>query len=315
MEIIRHISRCASFPHPVVSLGNFDGVHIGHQAILRRLVQEAHLRRGTAIALTFHPHPLTVLRPQHPLPLICSLREKLSSFAALGVEKVIVQRFTPSFAQLLPEEFVRKYIVETLGAEKVIVGHNVNFGRNRAGSADTLQQLGQTAGFAVEIVGPIKTDEEEVSSTRVRALLSAGEMRAVTRFLGRFYSVRGRVVKGFQRGRTIGFPTANLRPRSGLLLPNGVYAVMVEVDGQTIPGVANIGINPTFGLERKTLETHLFDFSSDLYGQAISVGFVERLRGERKFPAVEELVKQIREDATQARALLLPPSLNPDQSC
>ena len=306
MEIIRHISRCASFPHPVVSLGNFDGVHIGHQAILRRLVQEAHLRHGTAIALTFHPHPLTVLRPQHSLPLICRLREKLSSFAALGVEKVIVQRFTPSFAQLLPEEFVQRYLVETIGAEKVIVGHNVNFGRNRAGNADTLRQLGQSAGFAVEIIGPIKTNEEEVSSTGVRALLSAGEMRAVTRFLGRFYSVRGRVVKGFQRGRTIGFPTANLRPRSGLLLPNGVYAVIVEIDGQTIPGVANIGINPTFGLERKTLEAHLFDFSSDLYGQSISVGFVERLRGERKFPSVEELVKQIREDATQARALLLP---------
>ncbi len=306
MKVLRHISRCPSFPHPVVSLGNFDGVHIGHQAILRRLVQEAHLRRGTAIVLTFHPHPLTVLRPQHPLPLICSLREKLSAFAALGVEKVIVQRFTPSFAQLLPEEFVQRYLVETIRAEKVIVGHNVNFGRNRAGSADMLRQLGQSAGVAVEIIGPIKTNEEEVSSTGVRALLSAGEMPAVTRFLGRFYSVRGRVVKGFQRGRTIGFPTANLRPRADLLLPNGVYAVMVEVGGQMIPGVANIGINPTFGLDRKTLEAHLFDFSTDLYGQSISVGFVERLRGERKFPSVEELVKQIREDATQAKTLLSP---------
>jgi riboflavin kinase/FMN adenylyltransferase len=305
MEIIRHINRCPSFPHPVVSLGNFDGVHIGHQAILRRLVTEASCRQGTAIVLTFHPHPVNVLRPNTPLPLICSLREKLSTFISLGVEKVVLQRFTPAFAQLSPEEFVQKFIIEAIGAEKVIVGHNVSFGRNRAGSATTLQQLGATYGFAVEAVGPIKADEEEVSSTVVRALLNKGNMRTVTRSLGRFYALGGRVVKGFQRGRTIGFPTANLRPRTGLLLPNGVYAVMVEVNDQLIPGVANIGMNPTFGLERKTLEAHLFDFAGDLYGRRIKVNFVEYLRGERKFPSVEDLMRQIQEDATQARALLL----------
>lgn len=305
MQIIRHINRCPSFPHPVVSLGNFDGVHIGHQAILRQLIAEARSRQGTAIVLTFHPHPVAVLRPQTPLPLICSLREKLLSFRSLGVDKVVLQRFTPSFAQLSPEEFVRKFVVETIGAEKMVVGHSVNFGRNRAGSATTLQQLGQAYGFGVEVVGPITADEAEVSSTVVRALLSRGDMRAVTRALGRFYSVRGRVMKGFQRGRTIGFPTANLWPRAGLLLPNGVYAVMVEVDGQAIPGVANIGMNPTFGLERKILEAHLFDFASDIYGRRITVNFVEHLRGEQKFPSIEDLKRQIQEDATRARVLLL----------
>jgi riboflavin kinase/FMN adenylyltransferase len=304
MEIIRHISRGVSFPHPVVSLGNFDGVHIGHQAILRRSVQEACDRQGTALALTFYPHPLTVLRPQHPLPLICSLRERLLVFAALGVEKVLLQRFTLSFSRLSPEEFVRGYLVETLNVEKVIVGHNVSFGRNRAGTAATLQQLGNTYGFEVEIVGPVKTDDQEVSSTAVRTLLSAGEMRAVARLLGRPYAVSGRVVKGFQRGRHIGFPTANLRPRADLLLPNGVYAVMVNVDEQDAPGVANVGMNPTFGVNQRTVEAHLFDFSRDLYGRRLTVRFVERLRGERKFPSVEELVKQIHEDAKQARTLL-----------
>jgi riboflavin kinase/FMN adenylyltransferase len=305
MEIIRHINRCASFPHPVVSLGNFDGVHIGHQAILRRLVQESFNRQGTNLVLTFYPHPLVVLRPNQPFSLICSMREKLSLFSELGVAKVFLQRFTSSFARLSPEEFVKSYLVETIGAEKVIVGHNVSFGRNRAGNADFLRQLGKTYGFDVEIIGPIQTNGQDVSSSAVRVSLGAGDLRTVTRFLGRLYTVRGRVVKGFQRGRTIGFPTANLRPRSNLLLPNGVYAVMVDVNGKEIPGVANIGVNPTFGLEKKTLEAHLFDFSEDLYGQRVSVGFVERLREEQKFPSVEELVKQIQEDAERARMILL----------
>lgn len=305
MEIIRHIGHYTPLPHPVASLGNFDGVHIGHQEILRRLIQEARSRQGTAIVITFHPHPLTVLRPSQPIPLIGNLREKLSSFSTLGVDKVFLQHFTPAFAQLSPDEFVRLYLKETIKAEKVIVGHNVSFGRNRAGSAETLRQLGKTYGFDVEIVGPIATGSQEVSSTAVRAFLQAGEMQSVSRFLGRRYALSGRVVKGFQRGREIGFPTANLRPRSAFLLPNGVYAVMVTVGGTDYPGVANIGMNPTFSVNRRTLEAHLFDFSGDLYGKRVTVGFVERLRGEQKFPSVEDLVRQIQEDAKQARAVLL----------
>lgn len=305
MEIIRHISRRVSFPHPIVSIGNFDGVHIGHQTILRRLVQEAKNRQGTAIVLTFHPHPLSVLRPNQRLPLICSLREKLSLFSSLGIQKVFLQRFTLAFSRFSAEEFVRSYLSETIGAEKVIVGHNVSFGCNRAGNAETLQHFAQVYGFEAEIVGPITTNGQEVSSTAVRALLNSGDMPTVTRFLGRPYTVSGRVMKGFQRGRNIGFPTANLPPRADLLLPNGVYAVMVDIDGQEMPGVANIGINPTFGVNKRTLETHLFDFSGNLYGKRLSVGFVARLRGEQKFPSVEELVKQIQKDADRARALLV----------
>lgn len=305
MEIIRHISRRVSFPHPIVSIGNFDGVHIGHQTILRRLVREAEDRQGTAIVLTFHPHPLSVLRPNQRLPLICSLREKLAVFSALGIQKVFLQRFTLPFSRLSAEEFVRSYLFEIIGAEKVIVGHNVSFGRHRTGNAEALQQFAKTYGFEAEIVGPIKTANQEVSSTAVRALLHAGEMSTVTQFLGRHYTVSGRVVRGFQRGRKIGFPTANLPPRADLLLPNGVYAVRVDVGGQKLPGVANIGVNPTFGVNKRTLETHLFDFSEDLYGKRLAVEFVARLRGEQKFPSVEELVKQIQKDADHARALLL----------
>ncbi|MGH7961657.1 MAG: bifunctional riboflavin kinase/FAD synthetase [Candidatus Binatia bacterium] len=305
MEIIRYITRHASFPHPVVSLGNFDGVHLGHQAILKRLVQEAQARQGTALVLTFHPHPLAVLRPDHSPALILSLREKLSLLAELGVQGVILQRFTTSFSLLTPEEFVRRYLVEAIGAEKIIVGHNVSFGHKRAGRAETLEQLGPVYGFAVEKVGPVQVDGREVSSTEVRTLLSQGEMRKVKSLLGRLYTVSGWVEKGFQRGRGLGFPTANLRPRADLLLPNGVYAVIVQVGGQQVAGVANVGVNPTFGGKRKTIEAHLFDFSADLYGQRLRIGFVEHLREERKFPSVQDLVQQIQEDATRARALLI----------
>jgi riboflavin kinase/FMN adenylyltransferase len=308
MEIIRHITAHAPLSHPVVSLGNFDGVHIGHQAILRRLLQEATARQGTALVLTFHPHPLVVLRPDRPIALIVGLREKLALFAAAGVQKVILQRFTLPFARLTPAEFVQRYLVEAIGAEKVIVGHNVNFGRNREGRAETLQLLGQAHGFEVEIVGPVTVGAQEVSSTAVRTLLSTGQMREVERLLGRPYAVSGRVEKGFQRGRGIGFPTANLRPRAGLLLPNGVYAVRVEVGGQQVPGVANVGVKPTFGDHKRTIEAHLFDFSADLYGQRLCVEFVEHLRGERKFPSVQELVQQIQEDAQRARAVLTAPA-------
>ncbi len=304
MEIIRHILSHARFPHPVVSIGNFDGVHVGHQEILRRVVQDAQARQGTSLVFTFHPHPLTVLRPEKPLPLILSLREKLLACAATGVRGVIVQHFTTTFSLLTAEAFVRHHLVEAIGVEKVIVGHNVSFGHNRTGQAETLLRLGDQYGFAVEIVGPVMAGSQEVSSTAVRAMLSTGDMPTVTRLLGRPYAVSGRVEKGFQRGRTIGFPTANLRPRADLLLPNGVYAVRVGVGETDVPGVANVGMNPTFGGNTRTIEAHLFDFSADLYGQRVRVSFVEHLRGERKFSSIQELIQQIQQDAQQARTIL-----------
>lgn len=304
MEIIRHILSHTRFSHPVVSIGNFDGVHVGHQEILRRVVREASVRQGTPLVFTFHPHPLTVLRPERPLPLILSLREKISACFTTGVQGVIVQRFTNAFSLLTAETFVRRYLMEAIGVRKVIIGHNVSFGHNRTGRAETLVQLGEKYGFAVEVVGPVKVAGQEVSSTAVRAALSIGDMATVTRFLGRPYAVSGRVEKGFQRGRTIGFPTANLRPRADLLLPNGVYAVKVEVGGTQVSGVANVGLNPTFGGNTRTIETHLFDFSADLYGQRLRVSFIAHLRNEQKFPSVQELIQQIHQDAQRARILL-----------
>lgn len=305
MEVIRYIESYRRFPRPIVSLGNFDGVHLGHQAILTKAVNKARALRGTALVLTFHPHPLSVLRPNSPLPLILSLREKLLLFRQLEIHGVILQRFSQTFSQLTAEEFVRRYLVDIIGIEKVIVGHNVSFGHRRSGNAETLVQLGEKFGFAVDVIGPVVINGREVSSTAVRTLLGTGNMHEVTGLLGRPYGVSGRVEKGFQRGRTIGFPTANLRPRTDLLLPNGVYAVTVDLDEKiSIPGVANVGMNPTFGNNRRTIEAHLFDFSADLYGQRLRVNFLEHIREERKFPSVPELVRQIQEDADRARALL-----------
>lgn len=305
MEIIRHVIRKRpSFIHPVLSLGNFDGVHLGHQAILARVIHEARARQGISLVLTFYPHTQRVLRPDRPLPLILSLREKLVLFGRLGIQGVILQRFSLAFSQLAPEEFVQRYLVETIHVEKVIIGHNVSFGHKGAGRAETLEHFGRVYGFEVEIVGPVRIDDREVSSTAVRTLLNAGEMREATRFLGRPYAVSGWVEKGFQRGRTLGFPTANLQPRADLLLPNGVYAIIVDVGGTQVPGVANIGVNPTFAGNKRTIEAHLFDFSADLYGSRLRVNFIERLRGEQKFPSIQALVQQIQEDARRARSLL-----------
>lgn len=305
MEIIRNILHHARLPHPIVSLGNFDGIHLGHQEILRRVRREAEARHGTALVVTFHPHPLAVLRSDRPIALIASLREKLSQLGQFGVQGVFLQRFSLAFSRLNPKEFVQRYLAEAIGAEKVIIGHNFSFGRDRAGSGQALERLGRECGFEVEVVGPVKAHGREVSSTVVRGLLGAGEMQDAALLLGRSYAVSGRVIKGFQRGRTIGFPTANIRPRADLLLPNGVYAIRVDVgDQQHLPGVANVGVNPTFDGNRRTIEAHIFDFSADLYGQRLRVGFVEHLRGEKKFPAVDDLVRQIKEDAARARALL-----------
>lgn len=304
MKIIRHARRSARLPHPVIGLGNFDGVHLGHRTILGRVVEDARTRRGTALAMTFHPHPLTVLRPQQPVALILSLREKLHRIAAVGVDGVILQRFGLDFARQAPERFVRTCLLDTVGVEKILVGHNFSFGRNRAGNAALLADLAKVWGFEVEVIGPVAVRGREVSSTEVRTLLQAGRVGEVAALLGQPYALGGRVVEGFRRGRTIGFPTANLLPRGTVLLPNGVYAVHVEVGGTEYNAVANVGMNPTFGNDRRTIESNIFDFSGDLYGQRIRVSFVEYLREERKFPSVDDLVRQIRTDAGQARRLL-----------
>jgi riboflavin kinase/FMN adenylyltransferase len=310
MKIVHHLdTHHVSFRYPVVSLGNFDGVHLGHQAILTRLVEEARERGGDAVVITFFPHPLTVLRPDKAPPPILSLREKLLLFTNLGIDSVILQRFTPSFSRLSAQEFIQRYLADFIGTEKVIVGHNVGFGQGRSGHVRTLQELAPQHNFTVEIIGPVMVEGMEVSSTVVRSMLVAGKVGEVSSFLGRYYAIAGRVEHGHQRGKGLGFPTANVHPSVDLLMPDGVYAVFAEIktgEKQTeqLKGVANIGANPTFDGTRRTLEVYLFNFAADLYGRRMRVTFVEHLRGEMKFPSSEALVHQIKQDVARAHEVL-----------
>ncbi|HUI28304.1 MAG TPA: bifunctional riboflavin kinase/FAD synthetase [Candidatus Kryptonia bacterium] len=308
MLVLRHLERIARRPlPPVVTLGNFDGVHRGHQEILRRTVAAARAADCEAVAITFWPHPSQVLAPARGTALITSLRQRIEQIAACGIDVIVAQRFSRRFATVTAEDFVKRLIHQRLGAQRVVVGHRVSFGHNRGGNAEVLRHLAGEVGLKVEVVEPVKVEDHLVSSSAVRAALRSGDLDHVRRLLGRAHSIAGRVIHGHHRGRTIGFPTANLRlrgDRGGMLPPDGVYAVRLGWRNQWYPAIANIGFNPTFGDEQRSLETHVFDFDGDLYRQRVEVAFVERLRGEVKFGDAPALAAQIQRDVAAARAAL-----------
>jgi riboflavin kinase/FMN adenylyltransferase len=308
MRVVRHLARRSSRLGPaVLTLGNFDGAHLGHQAIIRRAVSRARAAGAQCVALTFEPHPVAVLAPDRAPAMIQTLHDRLVSLRELGIDVTVLQRFTLDFAALDPEAFVRDFLLRHLDVVHVVVGYNVNFGRARAGSAETLRALGARLGFGVDVVGPVATpgEGEQVSSTRLRELLQAGDMPGARRLLGRPHALRGRVVVGDRRGRTLGFPTANLHLRRGLLLPpDGVYAVGVEAGGRAHEGVLNVGVRPTFGGRRRTVEVHLLDFDGDLYRRWLVVKLIERLRGEAAFSGPEALRAAIAADVARARTVL-----------
>jgi riboflavin kinase/FMN adenylyltransferase len=308
MRVVRHLAhRGQRLDRAVVTLGNFDGAHLGHQAIIRGAVARARDVGARCVALTFEPHPMAVLAPDRAPPMIQTLHDRLASLRDLGVDVTVLQRFTLDFAGLDPEAFVRDFLLRHIEVVHVVVGYNVSFGRGRAGSAETLRTLGGRLGFGVDVVGPVATpgNGEQVSSTRLRELIQAGDMPGARRLLGRPYALRGRVVVGDRRGRTLGFPTANLHLRRGLLLPpDGVYAVGAEVDGRAHAGVLNVGVRPTFGGRRHTVEAHLLDFAGDLYRQWLVVKVIERLRGETTFSGPEALRAAIAADVARARRVL-----------
>ena len=306
MKVVRSLSRLGVAETPsVTTLGNFDGVHRGHQEILRKVVSQARAQNAIATVLSFYPHPAKILAPTRAPRALGTLRQRIEQFAACGIDRVVFQRFTAAFAATDAELFVRDYLFGRLAAQSLIVGHSVGFGRGRAGNPELLERLGKEYGRSVEIVGPVQVDGAPVSSSAVRAAIAAGDLRSAGRMLGRDYAIAGRVIHGHHRGQTIGFPTANVRLRDLQLPPDGVYAVRAAIGDRSYDGVANLGYKPTFGDRERSLETYVFDFSGDLYGQRIEVGFVERLRGETKFSSVDELVKQIRVDVEAARRCLL----------
>jgi riboflavin kinase/FMN adenylyltransferase len=286
-----------------VAIGNFDGVHRGHAALLAELRAAAQRAGGPAVAVTFDPHPLALLRPDRLLPALSTLPDRAAWLQQVGADHVVVLRTTPSLLALEPADFFAKVLQEGLGARAIAEGGNFCFGRNRAGNIETLGKLCSAAGVGLAIVPPLLLDGVRVSSSRVRTAVLAGDVREAERLLGRPYRLHGVVEPGQHRGQSIGFPTANLGQLATLCPGGGVYAVRVPVGAAVWPGAANVGPNPTFGEQARKVEVHLIGFHGDLYGQPLAVDFIQRLRDTRSFPGVAELVAQLRQDVEQSYQL------------
>jgi riboflavin kinase/FMN adenylyltransferase len=291
-------------PSSAVALGIFDGVHLGHRAILGAAVADARARGVPSVACTFEPHPMEVLQPERaPLP-ITTLDERLTLVAECGVDEAVVLTFTRALAAVEPEAFVKDVLVDRLHALQVVVGFNHRFGRGARGDAALLRELGARLGFGVDVVPPLTVDGVPVSSTAIRTALARGDLDAAARMLGRPYTLPGKVVAGAGRGRTLGFPTANIAPDRPVLVAPGVYACTIDVGGQQRRAVVNIGVRPTFGEEALAVEAYVLDFAGDLYGQTVRLVFVSRVREERRFPSVDALRAQIADDVETARKRL-----------
>lgn len=305
MRIIHNLHELTSSPpHTVATIGNFDGVHLGHRAIFRRVVAEASKAQGTATVITFNPHPLKLLSPVRAPLLINTYAERERLIAASCIDLLVCLPFTAALAALTATTFVEEILVRGLGVKHLIIGYDYAFGRDRQGNAVFLQDCGELYGFTVEVLPPISQDQDVYSSTRIRQILQAGDVERAATLLGRHFTLEGEVIPGAGRGRNIGFPTANLRTEKEILPLEGVYAVKVRIEESLLDGVVNIGRNPTFGENELTVEVHLLDFSHSLYGRTLRIYFIQRLRGEEKFSSVDELCTTIRADIAQARQIL-----------
>ncbi len=282
----------------VITVGNFDGVHLGHRSLLNRVKKIAEEKGLKSVVLSFYPHPIKVLSPSQAPCELTNLYEKAELILQEGIESVVFIKFDKSFATLSAEDFIREVIVQRLKCKHLVVGYDWRFGYRREGEIELAREMGRELGFEVEEVQPFRINGHIVSSTLIRRLLHMGRLEEASLYLGRNYSIRRRVVKGDGRGSSLGFPTANLENTEDLCLKEGVYVVKVEGN---LLGVANYGRRPTFDGHRKVLEVHILDFDGDLRGKHIKVEFLKFLREEKKFSSVEELVKQIQEDISRAR--------------
>ena len=296
--------RPARWSHPVLALGNFDGVHRGHRKILDRVQRVANERGATSVVMTFDPHPPRVVRPDKAPALLMTKAQKLDAIADAGVQGAAIVRFTSELSRWDPETFVRAVLVDWLHVSEVWVGANFLFGHDRAGNFTLLRALGARYGFKAEKIDPVRYKDFVVSSTRIRRLVGEGRVDEAGALLGHQYGLDGTVVLGDQRGRTIGFPTANLCTENELVPPHGVYATTTRIGEIVHPSVTNIGTRPTVDSSgRATIETHIFNLDRDLYGASVRVGFVQRLRDERAFESLDLLRAQIDTDCQRARVL------------
>ncbi len=307
MRIIRGLDRYpADAPPSVVAQGTFDGIHLGHQAVIRAAVDRARTRGAPAVALTFDPLPAAVLRPAEAPPEILPLDERIERIAALGPDVALVIPFTPEFSRVEASAFVRDILAGLLRAQEVVVGFNHTFGRGARGTPDLLRELAAPLGIRVHVIPSLAVAGVVVSSSSVRDALRQGDVQRAAGLLGRPYTIRGRVARGAMRGRTLGFPTANLTPSGPWLLASGVYAGRAAWDGRSAAAVMNVGVRPTFGESVPTIEAHLLDVDVDLYDRVLTLAFVARIRDEMRFPSVDALRARIGEDVAIARTLLAP---------
>jgi riboflavin kinase/FMN adenylyltransferase len=309
MEIINNLDKIVKpFKNAVISIGNFDGVHIGHQALFHAVIEKADAINGTSVAMTFEPHPLRVLEQNNLPPLITLYEQKIELITRSGIDVLICVPFTREFAAMSARGFVSDTLIGRIGMKAIVVGEDYTFGRNREGNLELLQSMGVQHNFEVIRVDWIQIAKNypgRISSTRIREMVMDGEVAEAQHLLGRHYQIRGLVTTGRDRGgKLLGFPTANINLHDELCPKTGVYAVTVEFGDQHFEGVANIGYSPTFEDRLFTVEVHILDFNKNIYGQKIKVNFVKRIRDEIKFASIEQLSEQIKQDITEARHIL-----------
>lgn len=298
MKIFHSINEFHSDKKTILTLGTFDGVHIGHAAILKKLTQNTRNGEFESTVLTFFPHPRMVLQGKSDLKLLNTINEKIELLEKIGIENLIIHPFDESFAQLSAEEFVKSILVDQLHIQKIIIGYDHRFGKNRTANIDDLMVFGKQYDFEVEQLSAQEIDAISISSTKIRTALEEGNIHLANEYLGYAYFLSGTVVKGRQLGRTIGFPTANIKLEEEykLVPKNGVYVVRAEIEGKLIFGMMNIGFNPTVEGKTKTIEVHFFDFNADIYDSRIKIAILLRIRSEKKFESVELLINQLKED-------------------
>lgn len=289
----------------VVTVGTFDGVHRGHQAILEEVKRQALERGRRSVVVTFHPHPLKVVKPEAAPKLLTTLEEKQAILEHSGVDRVVILHFTPELREYPARQFVEEILIARLGLRDLVIGHDHGFGKGREGSVEVMRQLGAEHGFVVDLIAPVHLDGEPISSSRIRSALETGDLPETNRCLGRPYVLSGEVIQGDHRGRELGFPTANLRVDPDKLLPApGIYVGYARVDSDLVPGLLHLGPRPTFPGASPSVEMYLLDWSGNLYGRTLELQLCARIREVLSFPSVDELVAQMRRDEEVGRALL-----------
>lgn len=290
------------FREAFITIGNFDGVHLGHRCIFQKLILEARKENRKALLVTFVPHPKMLLHPERrPFYLLTTIEEKIKLLEALGLDALILIPFTLEYAQMTAESFILEVLWKNLQVRKIFIGHDYSFGKDKRGNKDMLTAFGKKLGFDVAVINAVAVGDAVISSTRIRAAILEGDVKTAAMLLGRPYNVSGTVIEGKRRGAALGFPTANIKPHKELLPAKGVYAAIVNLEGKRYNGALSIGLNPTFGDVQLSMEVHLMDFSGDIYGKYVDVLFIERIREERKFPGPEMLSLQIKKDTEEAR--------------